>query len=64
MSSKQLHLGHSIVKIFRGIFGLDKEEKRQMDRRTIKLLTMHKGLHPKSNVGRLYIPIKECGEEC
>ena len=39
-----------------------KEEKQQLDRRkTRKLLTMHKGLHPKSNVGRLYIPRKEGG---
>ena len=38
-----------------------KEEKQQLDRRTRKLLTIHKGLHPKSNVGRLYIPRKEGG---
>ena len=39
-----------------------KEEKQQLDRRkTRKRLTMHKGLHPKSNVGRLYIPRKEGG---
>ena len=39
-----------------------KEELKQLDRRTIKLLTMHKeGLHPKSNVDRLYISRKEGG---
>ena len=38
-----------------------KEEKQQLDSRTRNLLTMHKGLHPKSNIGRLYIPRKEGG---
>ena len=38
-----------------------KEELQQLDRRTRKLLTMHKGLHPKSNVDRLYISRKEGG---
>ena len=34
---------------------------KQLDRRTRKLLTMHKGLHPKSNVDILYISRKEGG---
>ena len=38
-----------------------KEELQQLDRRARKLLTMHKGLHPKSNVDRLYISRKEGG---
>ena len=38
-----------------------KEEKQQLYSRTRNLLTMHKGLHPKSNIGRLYIPRKEGG---
>ena len=32
-----------------------------MDRRTRKLLTMHNGLQPRSNVDRTYIPRKEGG---
>ena len=32
-----------------------------MDRRTRKLLTMHNGLHPRSDVDRVYIPRKEGG---
>ena len=32
-----------------------------MNRRTRKLLTMHNGLHPGSNVDRAYIPRKEGG---
>ena len=41
--------------------GSKKEEIHQLDIRTKKLLTMHGGLHPKSNVDRLYIPRKEGG---
>ena len=35
-----------------------KEELRQYDRKTRKLLTMHGGFHPKSDVDRLYLPRK------
>ena len=35
-----------------------KEELRQFDRKTRKLLTMHGGFHPKSDVDRLYLPRK------
>ena len=35
-----------------------KEDLRQFDRKTKKLLTMHGGLHPKSDVDRLYLPRK------
>ena len=38
-----------------------KAELEEMDRRTRKLLTMHNGLHPKSNVDRLYVPRREGG---
>ena len=41
--------------------GWTKEEIHQLDRKTRKLLTMHGGLHPKSNVDRWYIPRKEGG---
>ena len=34
---------------------------KELDRKTRKLFTMHKGLHPKSNVDRLYISRKEVG---
>ena len=40
-----------------------KEELQQLDRRTRKLLTMHKGLHRKSNVDGLYISRKEEEED-
>ena len=34
---------------------------RQMDQRTRKLMTMHKALHPRDGVDRLYVPRKEGG---
>ena len=34
---------------------------RQMDQRTRKLMTMHKALHPRDDVDRLYVPRKEGG---
>ena len=36
-----------------------REKLRQMDQRTRKLMTMHKGLHLKDDVHRLYVPRKE-----
>lgn len=38
-----------------------KDEVRQLDKRTRKLMTMHKALHPKSDVDRLYLPRKNGG---
>ena len=36
-------------------------ELRELDRKTRKLLTMHKGLYSKSDVDRLYVSRKEGG---
>ena len=38
-----------------------KSEIRDLDRKTRKLLTMHNGLHPKSNVDRIPIPREDGG---
>ena len=38
-----------------------RDELRQMDRRTGKLMTMHKALHPRDDVDRLYVARKEGG---
>ena len=38
-----------------------RDELRQMDQRTRKLMTMHKELHPRDDVDRLYVPRKEEG---
>ena len=37
------------------------DELRQMNQRTRKLMTMHKALHPRDDVDRLYVPRKEGG---
>ena len=38
-----------------------RDELKQMDQRTRRLLTMHKALHPRDDVDRLYISRKEGG---
>ena len=38
-----------------------RDELRQMDPRTRKLMTMHKALHPRDDDDRLYVPRKEGG---
>ena len=38
-----------------------REELRTMDRMTRKMMTMHKALHPRDSVCRLYLPRKEGG---
>ena len=38
-----------------------RDELRQMDQRTRKLMTMHKALHPRDDFGRLYVRRKEGG---
>ena len=38
-----------------------REELKQMDQRTRKLITMHKALHPRDDVDRLYVSRKEGG---
>ena len=39
-----------------------RDELKQMDQRTRKLMTMHKVLHPSNEVDRLYVPRKEGGK--
>ena len=38
-----------------------REELKQMDQRTRKLMIMHKVLHPRDDVDRLYVSRKEGG---
>ena len=40
-----------------------REEVKQTDQRTRKLMTMHKALHPRDDVDRLYVSRKEGGRE-
>ena len=44
-----------------GIIEMAKEEVREMDRKTRKIITMYGGLHPRSNVQWLYLPRSEGG---
>ena len=39
-----------------------REELKQMDQRTRKLMTMHKALHPRDDFDRLYVSRKEGGK--
>ena len=38
-----------------------REKVKQVDKRTRKLMTMHKALHPRDDVDRLYVSRKEGG---
>ena len=40
-----------------------RDELRQMDQRTRKLMTMYKALHPRDNVDRLYMYLEKTEEE-
>ena len=51
--TKDNHLGYTPCKIL-GII-------QQMDQKTRKFITMHKALHPKDDVDRMYVSRKECG---
>ena len=60
----------SLVRYTAPFIEWSKNELRDMDRRTRKLMTMHKALHPKDDIDRLYTERKEGGrglfniEEC
>ena len=51
----------SIVRYFAPFLDWKKQEVLELDTRIRKLLTMHKALHPISNVDRLYISRNEGG---
>ena len=44
-----------------GIIEWTKEEVKEMDQKTRKVITMYGGLHPRSNVKLLYLPTGEGG---
>ena len=48
-------------KIFSSIINWRRYELQAIDRKTRKLFTIYGGLHPKSDVDRLYIPRKDGG---
>ena len=50
-----------LVRYSRPILKWARDELKQMDQRTRKLMTMHKALHPRDDVDRLYVSRKEGG---
>ena len=59
-----------IIRYRAGVLDWTKEELKSIDIKTRKLMTMNGSLHPRGNVGRLYLARKEGGkgliscEEC
>ena len=51
----------AVLRYGAGILKWNVEEIKELDRKTRKLLTMHKGLHPKSDIDRLYLSRKDGG---
>ena len=51
----------TLVRYSRPFLKWTRDELKQMDQRTRKLMIMHKALHPRDNVDRLYVSRKEGG---
>ena len=51
----------SLARYAGGIIEWTKQELRDLDRRTRKLLTMNGGFHPRDCVTKLYVPSKDGG---
>ena len=51
----------SLLRYFAVFLDWTRTELEQMDRRTRKLMTMHRALNPKSDVARIYLSKKEGG---
>ena len=51
----------SLYRYGAGIIGWTKDELQQADRRTRKLITMYGGMHPRSDVDRLYVEREKGG---
>ena len=51
----------SVVRYSAAFLGWSRLQIEEIDRRTRKLLTMHNGFYPKSNVDRLYLSRSEGG---
>ena len=62
LSSRNLIKGINPLDGYSGPFlKWTRDELKQMDQRTKKLMTMHKVLYPRDNVDRLYVSRKEGG---
>ena len=51
----------AVLRYSGGILDWTKEELENMDRKTRKLMTINRALHPRANVARLYLPRSEGG---
>ena len=51
-----------VIRYTAGIIDWTKEELCNLDRKTRKTMTMHRALHPRSNVNRIYAPRKDGGK--
>ena len=51
----------SVVRYSAAFLGRSRLQLEEIDRRARKLLTMHNGFHPKSNVGQLYLSRSDSG---
>ena len=51
----------SLMKYGAGTIKWNKEELQDIDRKSRKMMTMNKELHPRSDVARIYVPRKKGG---
>ena len=51
----------AVLRYSAGILNWSKEEIQSLDRKTRKVMTMNRALHPRANVARLYLPRGEGG---
>ena len=49
------YLGSPLIRYSGPFLKWTREELKQMDQRTRKLMTMHKALHPRDDIDRLYV---------
>ena len=52
------YLGCTLVRYSGPFLKCTREELKQMDQRTRKLMTMHEALHPRDDIDRLYVSRK------
>ena len=52
----------SLIRYGAGTIKWNKEELQEIDRKSRKIMTMNKKLHPRSNVARIYVPRKKGGK--
>ena len=61
LSSRNLMKGIALVRYSGPFLKWTRDELKQMDQRTRKLIPMHKALHPRDDFDRLYVSRKEGG---